>query len=121
MPRQERRVVEAASEGRIATYAEIIDGIPIHRPGKPPIIVRVGEKWNLAVQGPLWEILRDISRASFTRHGFLLTAIVVGKVSKRPGPGFFRLAIELGIRTEEDDPTAMWASQVAAVHRHYGR
>lgn len=48
----------------------------------------------------------------------LLSSIVIGQRSNRPGKGFFRFA---GQYFHIDDEEVFWLTEVDAVHRHYGR
>ena len=64
------------------------------------------------------EILGEISRKSTREKGVLLSILVHGKGTGRPGPGFFTLALEeLGYRWDnEDDFVAMETERVFAAY-----
>lgn len=54
----------------------------------------------------------------------MLSAIVVYIDRNNAGPGFYKLAIDLGLlpnTATTDDKLAFWSTQVRAVHERYAR
>jgi hypothetical protein len=51
----------------------------------------------------------------------MLTAVVWGKASGSPGPGFNTAARYLGRQREEEDDLTVWVRELKAVHEAWGR
>ncbi|MCR6630837.1 MAG: hypothetical protein NVV74_12755 [Magnetospirillum sp.] len=101
--REQRRLVlrvlsKAAAEGRLITYGEVMAPVGM-APSNPRHRAAIGN------------LLSDLSRDSLQRHGFLLSAIVVQKGSRRPNAQFFTLARELGSQPDGEEPDAFWRGQ----------
>lgn len=65
-------------------------------------------------------ILRAISTAEHGAGRPLLSVVVVGVKTGRPGKGFFKLAQRLG-RYDGADDEAFFAQELRRVHAHWGR
>lgn len=66
----------------------------------------------------LTDLLCEISRATEAKAGVLLSAVVVRKDLRRPGPGFFTFAASLGRRVA--DEVNAWEREVELVYAAYG-
>ena len=67
------------------------------------------------------ELAGGIRAVSLSEHGFgrpLLSTLVVGLKTRRPGKGFFRLAQQLGRHDGFDDGT-FFAHELRRVHEHW--
>lgn len=101
--RERRRAVlralsAAAAAGRVLTYGAVMAPAGL-APSNPRHRAEIGS------------LLSDLSRDSLRRHGILLSAIVVQKMSGRPNALFFALARELGCLGADDDAEAFWRAQ----------
>lgn len=68
--------------------------------------------------------LGQVSRRSVGECGVMLSAIVVYIDRNDAGPGFYNLAVELGLlpnTASGDEKLAFWSGQVAKVHEMYAR
>ncbi|WP_143105841.1 hypothetical protein [Brevundimonas viscosa] len=62
--------------------------------------------------------LDGLSKESFEREGFLISALVVLKSSGRPSEGFYKLARSLGLGGGKDDE-AIWQAQMRLIRRWF--
>lgn len=64
-------------------------------------------------------LLGDVSRRAFDEGAPLLSVVVIGKETGRPGNGFIDLARELGfnVPNDWDGEERFWLSQLDQVHR----
>lgn len=87
-------MLKRASKGKLVTYKEMADHFGVDCRG-----------------ANLGGFLGDISYETYTRLGFLISAVVVLKESGAPSDGFFKLAAECG--DEFDDEDLYWVEQVS--------
>ena len=68
-------------------------------------------------------LLGDVSRRAFDEGAPLLSVVVLGKETGRPGHGFFDLARERGfdVPVDLDTEEGFWLSQLQQVHRWWRR
>jgi hypothetical protein len=68
-------------------------------------------------------MLGDTSRRAFDAGGPLLSVVVLGRETHRPGGGFFDLARDLGFEVGEDRDAEdlFWADQLEQVHAWWRR
>lgn len=69
-------------------------------------------------------ILGDVSRRTVADSNVMLSAIVAYIDRNDAGPGFYKLAMVLGLLANTataDDKLAFWTAQVARVHDRYAR
>lgn len=99
----EKAMVAAAGAGKPITYTDLIHEISamVLRPSAPA----------------LTKLLCDISRTTHAQGRGLLSAVVINKRDHRPGPGFFKLAGQLGMAF--DDEATFWHEQVEKVYAAY--
>jgi hypothetical protein len=63
-------------------------------------------------------LLDEINRAEHAAGRPLLSAVVVGAETSRPGRGFFECANDLGRHTDDDDD-AFWVAELKRVYDHW--
>ena len=67
----------------------------------------------------LHELLGEIARSEDAAGRGMLSVVVVHKRDGMPGPGFFKLAAELG--REATDPMMLWSEELKLVYRANAR
>jgi hypothetical protein len=85
-----------------------------------PLMTPLGLKTTVpADRKRIGAILGAIAKESFDEHGFLLTAIVHRNAAGKthPGPGFVKIARELGIKFSDEEKFV--ATEIAKVWNHY--
>lgn len=97
-------LLDVAKKRMTTTYEPVMAtiGLPTR---SPPNRARIGV------------ILGDISRESYEKEGFLLSALVFNKTLGRPSDSFYLLAEELGDPPADD----YLEEQLSKIWRHYGR
>lgn len=95
-----------AKEGQTITYSEIAPLINLD-------MSRQNDRNEIG-----W-ILGEISEYEHGKIRPMLSAIVVRKERRYPGPGFFRLAQELGVYDGSDDLT-FFVEELRRVHEYWG-
>jgi hypothetical protein len=120
-PKSDMRTVEE----RMLDYSKLVSGwelqIPAINEGKPfQIDVK---NWRDIDRALLGSFLGFISMRSYKKHGFLFSAIVVGKTEAQPSPHFFQYVRDLGILEDssEDGILTFWGREFRAVFRHYAK
>ena len=93
------RLVEAAKAGETVTYGEL------------------GEMLHLDFANPLarkkiGEVLGEISRFDVAAGRPMLSSLVTHKDDFRPGTGFFKLGLELGLVRPDEDEMAFEIRQI---------
>ena len=85
------KLKDVARQKQLISYSEAgsIVGLNMNR---PPDRAQIGS------------LLKEICEHEVSRHWPMLSAIVVRKNSKRPGPGFYKLARELG-KLQSEEPS----------------
>lgn len=71
--------------------------------------------WNLLVP----EFLLLLVKACSDSHLPMLTALVYGKASNEPGPGFYNAARHFGLLSEGRSQDEFWFEQIKAVKLHW--
>ena len=96
------RLRELAREGSTAYYGDIarLLGMDIR---SPHVRVQIGE------------MLDAVNRAEHATGRPLLSAVVIAKKPRMPGPGFFTGARDLGVYTGHED-RAYWLEELRRVH-----
>lgn len=118
-----RRVQETARSGKETSYSKVASGVEFDHPhinGGSPYQMDVNNLSQNDIR-ILSDYLGRISADSYLKAGFMASAVVVRKDTGRPGPGFFRLARDVGLlsgETEETEET-FWREQVRKARRHY--
>ena len=64
-------------------------------------------------------ILDGINRTEYSEGRPMLSAVVISKSRKMPGPGFFKLAIKLGLHFSGEDDFKFWLKELRRVHNHW--
>ena len=68
------------------------------------------------------QLLGRVTAVTFDAVGAMLSSIVVYLNANDAGPGFYKLATEMGLlppRPSADQRLTFWIGQVRAVHEHY--
>jgi hypothetical protein len=119
----EWRMTRKAREKGFLDYSELVKDVVFTVPsinrGKPyRIDTRAWQDLDRALIG---EFLGYISMRSYKAHGFMFSAIVIGKDSNQPSPHFFDWVRKLGMLDDmsESGIISFWAKEFKAVHRHY--
>src|SRR4051794_12170147 len=99
------RLRELAREGSTAYYGDIarLLGMDI---GSPHVRAQIGK------------MLDAVNRAEHAAGRPLLSAVVIAKKPRMPGPGFFTGARTLGQYTGQDD-RAYWVEELRRVHDYW--
>ena len=99
-------IKEVAKNGDVVYYSEIAPSIcldmRLHKDRK-----RIGA------------ILDCINRSERDKGRPLLSAVVVRKIQKMPGTGFFRLAKDIGLQVRGEDNFKFWLKELRRVHHHW--
>ena len=69
-------------------------------------------------------LLERVSRLEFPSSGLLISALVHYLDSNEPGPGFYSLAVGVGLlggHATAEAKHEFWVGQVAELHRVYSR
>ena len=118
-----RRILVTAALGETITYSELLDGISFDgswsRTGEPFTVN--ARKWTIRYMQVLAVLLAEISEPILDRHGFLISALVVNKLTRKPGNGFFRTAKAAGLLVGDEDRDLVWEDQLAAAYAHCDR
>ena len=101
------RLRAVARAGRTVTYNDLAAAVGL-------------EMDDPAAAGELAGILRAISTAEHAAGRPLLSVVVVGTKTGRPGKGFFKLAQRLGCYDGAADG-AFFAQELRRVHEHWRR
>ena len=101
------KIKEVAENGDVVYYSEITPSIcldmRLHKDRR-----RIGA------------ILDGINRTEHSEGHPLLSAVVISKSRKMPGPGFFKLAIKLGLHFGGEDDFKFWLKELRRVHDYWG-
>jgi hypothetical protein len=84
----------------------------------------LGMSWrNPRDRQMIGRLLGVMSKESATdrKRGFMVSAVVVRKVTGEPGPGFYDLARELDLLDDDDDKEVFWKEQLKAARNFYQR
>ncbi|MCH7575815.1 MAG: hypothetical protein IIA59_11915 [Candidatus Marinimicrobia bacterium] len=117
------RIESAARIRKMHFYSELVTGVVFHLPN-------VHEGRDYEIQTDEWQgldrriigdFLGKLSGQSFIDHGFMLSAIVIGKYENQPSDFFFDWMKEINILTDLNEPTILkfWAEQVKKIFSHY--
>lgn len=115
----EQRIAAAARDRKTdgtLTYTDLARGIAFQIPTinkGAPYTIDIHD-WKSLDRLLIGEFLGYISMRSYTRHGFMASALAVGADSSQPSEHFFRWMRELGALTDNDIATALvfWQEQV---------
>jgi hypothetical protein len=121
----EWRMTKKAREKAFLNYSELVDGVFFRIPtinGGLPYRIDVRD-WKDIDRALVGEFLGFISMRSFEKHGFMFSAIVIGKDSNQPSPHFFDWVKKLGLLedTSQDGALSYWAKEFKAVFRQHAR
>ena len=91
-------------ERKTITYGEIADLIGLPKRGN----------YMAKIDGI---ILDEINRHEHSYNRPMLSAVVVRKNTKKPGPGFFKCARSLGKLREGEDEEKFWRDELESVYK----
>lgn len=103
--------------GRVVSYSDLNSALA--RRGHVPFDFE-----NEADRAAVGAVLGDATLRTLGDPKTMLSAIVVYIDRNDAGPGFYKLAIDLGLlpnTATADDMLAFWSAQVRAVHERYAR
>jgi len=117
------RIQSAAKIRKMLFYSELVTGVVFN-------LSNVHEGRDYEIQTDDWQgldrriigdFLGKLSGESFINHGFMLSAIVVGKYENQPSEFFFDWMKELNILPDLKEHTVLkfWTDQVRKVNNHY--
>lgn len=119
----EWRLTRKAKDRGFLNYSELVEGIEFRIPtingGRPySIDVRNWKDLDRAIVG---QFLGYLSMKSFEQHGFMLSAIVIGKDSSEPSHHFYEYVKWLGLLIDSTEASRLtfWAKHFKAAHRHF--
>lgn len=117
-----QRLADAASDGRVLTYAELGRGISFRLPainGDNAHVIDVADGIVRSTDKELLdEFLAFLTVQSYKHAKVLANALVVEHRSSEPAKAFIRLASELGIHhgTKRDSEMLFWLHELKKVH-----
>lgn len=102
---------------RVTTYTDV--NTALMRRGHAPFDFSTDRDRNA-----IGAVLGDIVHRTIGDTGVMLSALVAYIDRNDAGPGFYALAVQLGLlqnTATADDKLAFWSSQVGKVHERYAR
>ena len=119
----EGRIADSGRRLALITYTDLVKGVEFHLPN-----IRNGSSYEIMTHD--WsgldrriagDFLGYSSYRSYSKHGFMASALVVSKAEYRPSDIFFNWMKSLDILpdTEEDTVLAFWMDQVNKAHNWY--
>jgi len=107
------RIESAAKIRKMLFYSELVTGVIFHLPNineGREYEIRTDE-WQGLDRRIIGDFLGNLSAQSFVSHGFMISAIVVGKYENRPSDLFFDWMKEINILPNLEEPTILkfWA------------
>lgn len=118
-----RRLAEAGRREGLIEYSALVEVIAFHIPtlnsGQPYVIDT--HDWQDLDRSLLGDFLGFLSQESYERHGFVASALAVGKGDGAPSEGFWSLMKRLGMVSSGRSAQALefWSGQVRAAHEWY--
>lgn len=109
-------LVEVARRERSTSYTET-NTVLEQRTGHEPF--DFGREGDRTAMGAL---LGEVTQRTIGDSGAMLSALVFYLNANDAGPGFYKLAVELGLlapNPSREEKDAFWAAQVGAIHAHY--
>lgn len=121
----EFRIIRKARDRGFLSYSELSHGVQFRLPnlnGGRPYEIDI-HSWKDSDRALIGDFLGLISTRSFRDHGFMLSAVVVGKDISQPSPHFFDWMKKLGMLEDLNEDTVLrfWKKQFKAVFDHYCR
>jgi hypothetical protein len=118
-----RRVAQVGRREGLIHYSDLVSGLVLRMANVDsgaPFELGVPE-WQDLDRNILGELLGRLSLDSYTRGGFLATALVTSKETREPSEGFWNLVTELGL-LKSSSPTrrlVFWSAQVRLAYDWY--
>ena len=118
-----RRILVTAALGETIYYSELIDGVSFDgswsRTGEPFTVD--ARKWTVRYLQVVCVALAQISDPILDECGILISALVVNKLTDRPGEGFFRTARAAGLLVGDENRESVWEDQKTAAYAYCER
>jgi hypothetical protein len=102
---------------RVTSYSEVNSALA--RRGHVPFDFSVETE-----RSAIGAVLGQVTKRAIGDTGVMLSSIVAFVDRNDAGPGFYALAVDLGLLVNTataDDKLAFWSGQVGKVHDHYAR
>ena len=119
----ERRIADAGRRLGMITYSELVTGVPFHLPN-----IHAGATYTITTfdwsgldRRIIGDFLGYASYRSYSRHGFMASALVVNRDEFRPSWHFFQWMKDLDALPDLEETTinAFWIAQVNRAHNWY--
>lgn len=116
----ERRIAEKGRDQQDPTisYSELVRGVVFHLPDGEPYEIKDFQNHGFESQ-LIGDYLGFICKNSYEKAGFMASALVVLKDSKRPSSHFFQWMSELGALKSRNDETDFWIDQVSKAQAYF--
>jgi hypothetical protein len=117
----QRRLAVAGSRRELLYYTDVVDGIGFRLPSLSPS-ARTLDMENGMDRGLLGEFLGRASMESYREHGFMASALAVGRATDAPSEEFYKWMVEWKaiIRDTKEARLRFWSEQVRLAHDHFG-
>lgn len=119
----EERLASTGKSRGLITYSDLVRGVrfkvsSLH--GGKPFEIHVHD-WTDLDRALIGDFLGFVSSRSYSRAGFMASALVVSKSEYKPSWHFFQWMETLDIVPDLDDETvlAFWAGEVHKAHKWY--
>jgi hypothetical protein len=119
----EKRIADAGHRETIVTYSDLVRGVEFRLPtvqnGMPhQIDVR---SWSGLDRSIIGEFLGYLSTQSYTRYGFMASALAVDSLNHQPSSLFFEWMYEIRALTSntEDGRLRFWVEHLNKAYAHY--
>jgi hypothetical protein len=120
-----RRVEETGRKFGLISYTDLVRGVEFHYPnlndGEPYFVNTYTDEWSGIDRRIVGDCLGYISMESYSKAGFMASALVIGRLESQPSDIFFRWMESLGILPDMSVNTvlAYWTAQVKKAHHWY--
>lgn len=102
-------LIDCAKKEKLITYSDLVSKI------------RSGFFTDIGPHDPrLFQLLGEISIEEDKNNHGMLSVVVIREVDQRPGPGFFKLAKQLGKIFSDSEKEELWIAELNKVF-HYWR
>lgn len=120
----EARIAETGRNLALITYSDLVEGVVFRVPtikDGAPYQISIYD-WSGLDRLLIGDFLGYISTRSYRAHGFMASALVIGKAAYKPSDHFFQWMRDLQLLadTREETVLAFWAGQVNKAHNWYG-
>ena len=119
----ENRIAKAGRDLGMITYTDLVRGVEFHLPN-----IKNGSAYSIMTfdwtgldRRIIGDFLGYASYRSYSKHGFMASALVVNRDEFRPSWHFFQWMEALNVLSdlEEDTVNAFWIDQINKAHNWY--